>query len=372
MFLSFVIPTYNGEKYLAECLDSLLDQDLPESEYEITCVDDGSSDGTCDVIRSYQNRHSNVILIKQEHRADFPRNVGLFRASGDYIWFVDQDDVLLPNCLSELRQHLLTSGCDRLVFQYYEFVKELSPQEKQRMKDHTIRPNSGAGKENNVVWSSVFKKSFLIDHEVWPHSKRFGKRGAGFGSDGFFIDESREAGAKELVLDDKAYYFYRKHIGQSVYSFSDDMCKARISSYLDYPLVFKEEYDRAMKEKGEISYKQAQNLVVQTRMCAIKMQNLPRKWRKVGMDRMREEGLFPLRLPKVYTDHYSWLDCAKAHNKRRPLLGVSFYYSVNPVGLFFHTLLDVRNYFIIIKNRSPLVRKMILSHLDWENRKNNW
>lgn len=371
MFITFVIPTYNGEKYLAECLDSCLTQDISETEFEIICVDDGSTDSTCEIVKSYQNQHGNVIMIKQEHKADFPRNVGLFRASGDYIWFVDQDDVLLPNCLSDLKQHLVTSGCDRLVFQYYEFVKELSPYEKQRMMDHSIQPNSGIGKENNVVWSCIFKTSFLIDHEVWPHSKRFGKRGAGFGSDGFFIDESREAGAKELRLNDKAYYFYRKHGEQSVYSFSDSMCKLRISSYLDYPLVFKEEYDQALQETGTVSYKQAQNLVVQTRMCAIKMQNLPRKWRNVGMDRMREEGLFPLRLPEIYKANYSWLDCAKAHNTRRPLLGIAFYYSVNPVGLFFHTILDVRNYSIIIKNRSPLVRKMILAHLDWKNKRIN-
>ena len=368
MFLSFVIPVYNGEKYLAECLNSCLEQDLPDSEYEIICVDDGSSDNSRDVVRSYQGRYSNVFLIEQEHGTGFPRNVGLFHASGDYIWFVDQDDLVLTNSLRDLRKKLLESGCDRLVFRYYEFIEALSEQEKQRIANRTLQPNSGAGKENNVVWSCVIKRSFLVENEVWPHSKRLGERSGGFGSDSFFISESRGAGAKEMRIDNVPYYYYRKHGGQSINAFSEALCKKRIQCAMDYPIVFKEEYEQAIREKGHADFKETMELVAKTRHCALVMQKLPRKWAKIGIQRMREEGLFPLELPKVYTDNYSWRDCVKAKNGMGPLLSVAFYYAVNPVGLFFYNILNVRDNIEKIRNRSPLARRVILNLKGIKNR----
>lgn len=368
MFLSFVIPVYNGGKYLAECLDSCLMQDLPESEFEIICVDDGSTDGSCDVVCSYQKQHSNVLLIEQEHRADFPRNVGLFRASGDYIWFVDQDDLVCPNCLVELKQKLAESNCDRLVFRYYEFVEELTEQEKQRIVSRTLQPNSGAGKENNVVWSCVFKKTFLLENEVWPHSKRLGKREGGYGSDSFFILECQEAGTRELRIENYPYYFYRKHGGQSITGYSDEACERRIRCAIDYPIIFKEEYEQAILEKGHADFKETKDYVVWTRICALKMQKLPRKWRKNGIQRMREEGIFPLKLPKVYKDTYSWRDCVKSKNGMGPLLSIAFYFSVNPVGIFFYNLLNVRDNIEKIRNRSSLARKTILKLLELKNK----
>ena len=371
MFLSFVIPVYNGEKYLAECLDSCLTQDIPESEFEIICVNDGSTDGSYDMIRRYQEQHGNIRLIPKKHGVGFGRNMGLFQAEGDYIWFVDQDDLVLPNSLAELRQKLIESNCDRLVFRYYEFVEALSEQERRHIADRTILPNSGAGKENNVVWSSIFKKQFLIENEVWPHSKRLGLRIGGYGSDSFFIVESKNAGAEEYVINDLPYYYYRKHGGQSINAFSDEACESRIRYAMDYPIVFKEEYEQAIREKGHADFQETMEYVVWTRICALKMQKLPRKWRKIGIQRMREAGLFPLKLPKVYTDNYSWKDCVKAKNGKGPLLSIAFYYSVNPVGLFFHNILDVRDNLEKIRNSNSFAKKIITKTLELKNKIRN-
>ena len=63
MFLSIIVPVYNAEHYLPECLDSLLNQDIPQAEYEIICVNDGSKDGSLSVLQSYQQRFSNIRII---------------------------------------------------------------------------------------------------------------------------------------------------------------------------------------------------------------------------------------------------------------------------------------------------------------------
>lgn len=100
MFLSFIVPVYNTEKYLAECLDSLLEQDIPYEEYEIICVNDGSTDGSLDILRRYAEAHSNVIVVDKENGGvASARNAGLDAACGDYIWFFDSDDIIHPNIL---------------------------------------------------------------------------------------------------------------------------------------------------------------------------------------------------------------------------------------------------------------------------------
>lgn len=100
MKLSIVIPAYNTEAYLGRCLESCLHQDLPESEYEIVVVNDGSTDGTPDVAKRYAAGHSGVKLYSQENGGlSRARNAGLARAEGEYVWFVDSDDTIAPQCL---------------------------------------------------------------------------------------------------------------------------------------------------------------------------------------------------------------------------------------------------------------------------------
>ena len=67
MFLSFIVPVYNAESYLPDCLDSLLHQDVPHSDYEIICVNDGSKDGSLAVLKAYQETFSNIRIIDKEN-----------------------------------------------------------------------------------------------------------------------------------------------------------------------------------------------------------------------------------------------------------------------------------------------------------------
>ena len=66
--LSIIIPFYNVEKYIAECLDSVYNQDIPEEEYEVICVNDASPDNSRDIVLEYQKKHSNLILVEHEAR----------------------------------------------------------------------------------------------------------------------------------------------------------------------------------------------------------------------------------------------------------------------------------------------------------------
>ena len=98
--VSFIVPFYNVEQYIAKCLDSLIDQDIPESDYEIICVNDCSPDNSRNIVIEYQKKHTNIILIEHEtnKKLGSARNTGLSKAKGQYVWFVDSDDWILSNC----------------------------------------------------------------------------------------------------------------------------------------------------------------------------------------------------------------------------------------------------------------------------------
>ncbi|MDR3704387.1 MAG: glycosyltransferase [Paludibacteraceae bacterium] len=120
MLLSIILPCYNVEEYIAECLDSLYNQDISETEYEIICVNDCSPDGTRKVISNYQKSHQNLILIDHEKnlKQGGARNTGLKKAIGEYIWFVDPDDYIKPNVLKQLLDHCRINQLDILQFNY--------------------------------------------------------------------------------------------------------------------------------------------------------------------------------------------------------------------------------------------------------------
>jgi len=104
MKLSIIIPFYNVEKYIAECLDSLFAQDIPETEYEVICVNDCSPDGSRAIVLDYQNKHKNLVLIEHETNKMLgaARNTGLRAAKGKYVWFIDSDDYIEKNVLGKL------------------------------------------------------------------------------------------------------------------------------------------------------------------------------------------------------------------------------------------------------------------------------
>ena len=108
MFLSFIVPVYNTEMYLRECLDSLLTQDIPYDDYEIICVNDGSTDGSLQILREYERNCSNVTVIDQANSGvSTARNAGLDIARGQYIWFIDSDDVVLHDILGDVFDNIL-------------------------------------------------------------------------------------------------------------------------------------------------------------------------------------------------------------------------------------------------------------------------
>lgn len=119
MKLSIIVPVYNVADYLAKCLDSLLAQDLPQNEYEIIVVNDGSTDDSGVIAQQYADKYANIILINQGNQGlSGARNTGIKHSKGNYIQFVDSDDYLEENVLGGLMKQVVKDNLDVLRFKY--------------------------------------------------------------------------------------------------------------------------------------------------------------------------------------------------------------------------------------------------------------
>ncbi len=129
MLLSIIVPVYNTEAYLPRCVDSLLDQDLLATEYEIILVDDGSTDKSGQICDMFAIRQNNIHVIHQQNMGpSVARNTGINAAKGMYIQFVDSDDYLCSNVLREIVHHLEDQKLDilRVNYQNVNSIEEVS------------------------------------------------------------------------------------------------------------------------------------------------------------------------------------------------------------------------------------------------------
>lgn len=98
MRLSIIVPVYKVEEYIERCIRSLENQNIPQSDFEIIVINDGSPDRSRDVVAELMKEFSNIVLIDQENRGvSFARNVGIERACGKYLLFIDPDDYVEAN-----------------------------------------------------------------------------------------------------------------------------------------------------------------------------------------------------------------------------------------------------------------------------------
>lgn len=101
--VSIIVPVYNAEKYVALTMDSILLQDYPN--FEVVAINDGSKDNSADILDTYQKKDSRIrVLNKSNTGVSETRNIGIRIASGEYVCFVDADDVILPTFLSDMLQ----------------------------------------------------------------------------------------------------------------------------------------------------------------------------------------------------------------------------------------------------------------------------
>lgn len=174
MTTSIIIPVYNVEEFLPECLDSILIDNHYDGE--VICVNDGSTDGSSLILNQYANKYQNIRIITQSNKGlSEARNAGLREASGDYVFFIDSDDWIFPNVLHTIIDKI--SSEDVVYFNSIIFQEEtnqlLAPYEiaeHNHIDGQKYFATARIEKRNTpcvCVWSGVYNRRFLISNHLW-------------------------------------------------------------------------------------------------------------------------------------------------------------------------------------------------------------
>lgn len=359
MFLSIVIPIWNDERYLEECLNSCLDQRLSKDQYEIICVDDGSTDRTPEILRHYETRNPNLRIIRKQHGTQygFGRDIGLAAARGEYVWFVDHDDLIAPGAVDDLQ--LITHAnpaFDRLVFPYYQFYDSFTDEEKKRFINRILVPNDGGHLQDYAVWSSIFRISFLHKNSILAHSDRIDaarefwgfEQFPVFGGDMIFVEECVDKGARTFIIDGRPLYHYRRHENAETMNLTPEAVQKRneqksnsvlLWGHLIYQL--KVQYLEEKKRFGHTTPETATKIVNKLRAASAYLSNVSFKYWKRVMRKYSEKDLFLTKKPLEYDFSFSqYRRFLSSKEKWLPHVNI-LYFSFTKTGAVLYRLLSL-------------------------------
>lgn len=173
-FVSIIVPVYNTENYLRECLDSILNQSL--KNIEVICIDDKSSDNSLDMLKEYSEKDKRIKIIENDENkgVSITRNNGLDNANGEYLSFVDSDDKMDLDACEKLYNFAKTNDQDCILFNAFRFNDDgkvwSSELHSISVSDHIITSTNILKNNefiyNTTVTSKFIRKTFLDDNEI--------------------------------------------------------------------------------------------------------------------------------------------------------------------------------------------------------------
>ncbi|MDO6470713.1 glycosyltransferase [Maribacter sp. 1_MG-2023] len=187
MFISIIIPIYNVEKYIYNCLQSVFNQQKFDANYEVIIVDDGSPDDSISIINTFKDKFENIKLIRQKNQGlSTARNVGLKAAVGQYVWFVDSDDTIKKNAL-ELIYNTINSTKVDVIATRLNRVDELTDNEEVEVypnvdgviegKEYLFKGyNSGASQRFIIKRDFLLKNNLFFMPNVYHEDAEFGPK----------------------------------------------------------------------------------------------------------------------------------------------------------------------------------------------------
>ncbi|MBU7593519.1 glycosyltransferase [Metabacillus halosaccharovorans] len=215
--ISVIIPVYNAEKYITQCIESLLNQTLRECEFIF--INDGSTDKSKQIIEKYQKLDDRIKLLSQENQGvSIARNEGLRVANGEYIGFVDADDFIAKTMYETLYTTATRNDCDVIVSNFESEIeghktitKYSFPINVTLNKDyinHEILPYFLKEDNLNTGWNKIYKSKVIRENKVEFPEK------VPLGEDGLF-NMSFFSFADNMKYIDYTGYFYREVEGSA-------------------------------------------------------------------------------------------------------------------------------------------------------------
>lgn len=243
--VSVIVPVYNAEKYLAQCLDSILAQTL--QEIEIVCVDDGSTDNSGKILDQYAMQDKRVKVLHRENRGyGAAMNAGLDTAAGEYVGIVESDDCILPEMYRTLYEAADAEKPDVVksdAYFWYETIgyrKNTHPAHLNPCYDRTL-----GDVDRNIffdfymnIWTGIYKRELLISEKIRFHESP----GASYQDNGFWLQTLLYC--KKAKWISQAFYLYRQdNEASSVKSRDKVFVMTREYEYIEKLLLERKDYD---------------------------------------------------------------------------------------------------------------------------------
>lgn len=235
--LSIIVPVYNVEPYLARSLDSILNQGFDEGFYEVLLINDGSTDSSLSICERYQGLYPHIfrVLSKINEGVAATRNLGIDQARGEWIYFMDGDDYLVPGGLSSVVSRYLDDSIDMLSF------SSITLNETEHLRRRKLLPLNYdfstsriiyEGRDrlikmglNVFVWNTIFKKQFL---NTWGGGIRF--KSLRIAEDVLFKLECALYRGQERIVNDCIYHYITRN-SSAVSTRTESLMKEYTSCY---------------------------------------------------------------------------------------------------------------------------------------------
>lgn len=230
--ISIIIPIFNGEKTIGYCLESILSQ-VKYLSYEIIIIDDGSTDKTEYIIKSYQQKYPRIIYIWQKNqKQSVARNTGLDIAKGKYVFFFDGDDLVADNMICSMYEtinsdnstDLVVCGIKKIFCDKYNVVAEKNELNSFLKESSSIIPDYLVySKEMDVgLWNKVFKRSVIEKNKI-----RFSN--GNFFEDSLFVLNYILASNKKIIFLNQPLYSLFKRSGSTTCQFNSNIINYALS-----------------------------------------------------------------------------------------------------------------------------------------------
>lgn len=254
MRLSIVVNMYNTAKYMPRCMETLLEQDIPQEEYEIILVDDCSPDNSLEMAREYAAQYKNVRVCTHEKNKGLAaaRNTGIDAAKGQYLCFVDPDDYIEKNSLAVLLKQMDKEQLDMLRFNYQKVDEEyhnVPDSEIEARFDYT--PGVMTGTEylahrlgvGCYVWAYIYRSDFVKGTDI-----RF--------FEGCFFDDTPWLPrilqkAQRVNVNPVRHQYYLQRTGSMVHSHNNQAIMRKVDMHMQMIDILKEQRKEAPKETYE-------------------------------------------------------------------------------------------------------------------------
>lgn len=234
--VSIVIPIYNKQKYLKECIDSIIAQTY--ENIEIICVDDGSTDASLDILYGYKEKDNRIIIIEQEnHGAGNARNSGMAIATGKYIQFLDADDFFANDMIEKMVKKAQKYETDIVIcnaLEYIEATGEKILHSWLRVENIVFDPFSFSEVENifqitqATIWNKLYSLDFLKKNKIVFQEIK-SNNDTGFSILTLFL-------ANKISYVNQPFIFYRTYVDPNRIAFSRE--KNMDCCYLAYQYIF--------------------------------------------------------------------------------------------------------------------------------------